>query len=37
MDFKEMACEVVDWIHLTQKVDQWWDLVTTVMKLLTPL
>lgn len=24
MDFKEIGCEGVNWIHLTQYRDQWW-------------
>jgi hypothetical protein len=27
VDLKEIGCEGVEWIHLTQDRDQWWDLV----------
>jgi hypothetical protein len=33
MDVREIECEVVDWIHLTQGRDQWRALVNTVMNL----
>jgi hypothetical protein len=31
MDLREIGCEDVDWIHLAQDRDQWWDLVNRVM------
>jgi hypothetical protein len=33
MDLKEIAWESVDWIHLTQDMDQWWALMNTVANL----
>jgi hypothetical protein len=30
MDFKETGWESVDWIHMAQDRDQWWDLVNMV-------
>jgi hypothetical protein len=33
MDFTEIVCKVVDWIHLTQDRDQWQALVNTAMNL----
>jgi hypothetical protein len=36
MDFKGNGCEVVDWVHLTQDVDQWRALVNVVMNLWVP-
>jgi hypothetical protein len=33
MDFREIACEAVDWMNLDQDRDKWWALVNTVMKL----
>jgi hypothetical protein len=33
IDLRERGCEGVDWIHLAQDRDQWWDLVNTVMNL----
>jgi hypothetical protein len=36
MDLREIGWEVVDWMHLAQVRDQWWDLVNTVMNLRVP-
>jgi hypothetical protein len=36
MDLKEIGCSDMDWIHLTQDVDQWWALVNTVKNLQVP-
>jgi hypothetical protein len=36
MDFREIGCEGVDWIHLAQDRDQWQAVVNTVMKLRVP-
>jgi hypothetical protein len=33
---KEIGYEGVDWIHVAQNRDQWWDLVNTVMNLWFP-
>jgi hypothetical protein len=33
MDLRETAWEVVDWMHLAQDSDQWWNLLNTVMNL----
>jgi hypothetical protein len=29
MDIREVGREDVDWIHMAQDRDQWWDLVNT--------
>jgi hypothetical protein len=31
MYLKETVCEGVDWIHMAQDREQWWDLVNIVM------
>jgi hypothetical protein len=36
MDFAEIECEVLDWIHLAQDSAQWRALVNTVMNLRVP-
>jgi hypothetical protein len=36
MGLREIWCEGVDWIHLTQDTDQWRALVNTVMNLEIP-
>jgi hypothetical protein len=36
MDLTEIVREDVDWMHLAQDRDQWWDIVNTVMKLRVP-
>jgi hypothetical protein len=36
MNLREIGCEVMDWIHLTQNRDQWRDLVYTVMIIRIP-
>jgi hypothetical protein len=36
MDFKETACENVDWIHLAEDRDQWRALVNLVMNFWVP-
>jgi hypothetical protein len=33
MDFKEIGCDDVDLIQLSQNRAQWWDLMNTAMKL----
>jgi hypothetical protein len=33
MDLRKIGWEGVVWIHLAQDRDQWWDLVSMVMKL----
>jgi hypothetical protein len=33
MDLEEIGWGVVEWIHLAQDRDRWWDLVNTVMNL----
>jgi len=35
-DLKEIGWGGVDWMYLTQDMDQWWTLVNTVMKLQVP-
>jgi hypothetical protein len=37
IDLKEIMCEDVDWILLSQDRDQWQTLVNTVMKFQVPL
>jgi hypothetical protein len=37
MDFGEIECESVEWMHLTQDRDQWRAVVNTVMNLQVPL
>jgi hypothetical protein len=36
MDVMEIGWKIVDWIHLAQDRDQWWDLLNTVMNLQFP-
>jgi hypothetical protein len=36
MDFKEIQCENVDWILVTQEVVQWWAFMGIVMNALVP-
>jgi hypothetical protein len=36
MECKEVGCEVVDWIHLTQNQDQWQALLNKAMSLQFP-
>jgi hypothetical protein len=36
MDVREREWEDADWMHLIQDRDQWWDVVSTVMKLGVP-
>jgi hypothetical protein len=36
MDFREIGCGDVDWIHLAQDRSQWHVLVITVMNLRVP-
>jgi len=36
IDLKEMGCDSVDWIYLTEDRDQWWTLVNMVMSLQIP-
>jgi hypothetical protein len=37
MDLKEVEWEGVEWFHLAQKRDQWWDLVNVEISLQAPL
>jgi hypothetical protein len=37
MNLREIGWEVVDWIHLAQKRDQWWALVNMIMNPQVPL
>jgi hypothetical protein len=36
MYLREIEWEAVDWIHLAQERDHWWDFVNTVMNLRVP-
>jgi hypothetical protein len=36
MDLKEIVFEGVDWIYLTQDMDQWQALVSTVLNIWVP-
>jgi hypothetical protein len=36
MDLRETGLEGVDWIHLAQDIDWWWDLVNMVTNLQAP-
>jgi hypothetical protein len=36
MDVRETEWEVVDWIHLAQNMDQWRDIVNTIMNVTVP-
>jgi hypothetical protein len=36
IDMKEIRCERMDWINLSQDKGQWWALVNTVMNLPVP-
>jgi hypothetical protein len=36
VDLREIESEIVDWIHLAQDMDQWRDLMNTVMNLQVP-
>jgi hypothetical protein len=36
IDIREIVWEVVDWMHLAQDRDQWWDHVNTVMNFWVP-
>jgi hypothetical protein len=36
MDFREIGCEGVGWIHLAQERNRWWTFVNTVLNLLVP-
>jgi hypothetical protein len=36
MDFREIGWEGVDWMHLDQDRNKWWDLINMVMKLGAP-
>jgi len=31
MNIRETGCDAVDWIHLAQDMDKWWDFVNTVV------
>jgi hypothetical protein len=33
MDLREIGCGGVEWIHLAQDRDRWWDLMNAVMNL----
>jgi hypothetical protein len=36
MDLRKIGWEGVDWMHLPEDRDQWWDLVNTVMNFPVP-
>jgi hypothetical protein len=36
IDLREICWEDVDWIHLAQDRDQWWDVVNTIIDLRVP-
>jgi hypothetical protein len=36
MGLREIRWEVVEWMHLAQDRDEWWDLVNTVKNLRFP-
>jgi hypothetical protein len=36
MDLREIGWDGIDWIDLAQNMDQWRDLVSTVMNLRVP-
>jgi len=36
VNLKEVRCEGMDWIDLTQEKDKWWALVNAVMNLRVP-
>jgi len=36
MDVKEMGCDGMDWIHVTQDINRWRAVVNTVMNLWVP-
>jgi hypothetical protein len=36
VDFKELGCQVMNWIDLTQDRDKWRAVVNTLMKLWMP-
>jgi hypothetical protein len=36
IDFREIRCEAVYWIHVVQETVHWWALINTVMKLRVP-
>jgi hypothetical protein len=36
MDIREIGFGDVEWIHLAQDRDRWWDFVNTVMNLRVP-
>jgi hypothetical protein len=36
MDLRERGHKGVDWIHLAQDRDHWWDLVNNIMNLQVP-
>jgi hypothetical protein len=36
MDVREIGWQGVDWMHLAQDRDQWWDFVNTLMNLRVP-
>ena len=33
MTLKEIGCEDVDWINLSQDKNKWWDIVKTELKV----
>jgi hypothetical protein len=33
MDLRDLGCEDVDWIHVTEAKDWWWAVVNTVMNV----
>jgi hypothetical protein len=36
MHLRETGWKVVDWMHLSQDMDQWWAVVNTIMNLRVP-
>jgi hypothetical protein len=36
MDLTDIRIEGVDWIHLVQDTDRWWDLLNTAVNLRVP-
>jgi hypothetical protein len=36
MNLREKEWKIMDWLHLAQDRDQWWDLVNTVMNFQFP-
>jgi hypothetical protein len=36
LDFRKIACEGINWMHLAQVRVQWWAFVNLVMNILVP-